>query len=254
MGVTMLEETPQVSGARQISDLVTQSAEGCSLVPRRVGTTCRVLRGAVRLATIAVTGLALAVASAHAGTKILQNDGFTGIGLVVCQLGAAEGDILAARFSADPGDYPFTIEEVHVMVCPAGPTGFFVLHVWEDDGVSLQPGSLLYSDLYQLTGSASSLNSIDLRLQNIVITSGSVRIGLELFQNYPPSLPRDDDGTITSGANFVYDFPTSTWWPSELIGLTGDWIIRLQIQTPDASIFTDGFESGDTTAWSSAVP
>jgi hypothetical protein len=44
------------------------------------------------------------------------------------------------------------------------------------------------------------------------------------------------------------------WWASESLGLTGDWIVRLQIQTPDASIFADGFESGDTGAWSSTVP
>jgi len=55
----MLEETPQVSGSRQISDLVTQSVEGCGLAPRLVGTTRRALREAVRLATIAVTGIDL---------------------------------------------------------------------------------------------------------------------------------------------------------------------------------------------------
>ena len=248
----MLEEKPQVSGSRQISDLVTQSVEGCSLGPRRVGTTRRALRGAVRLATIAIFGMALTIPPAHAGTKTLQNDGFTGIGSVVCQAGAIADEILAARFSADPGDYPFTIEKVLALVCPAATSGFFVVSVWEDDGVSLQPGALLFSDLYQVTGADTSLNSIDLSLQNIVITSGSVRIGLELFQNYPPSVATDFDGTITPSTNFIYVPPV--WWFSENLFLTGDWIIRLEIQTPRVALFADGFESGDTTAWSSAVP
>lgn len=252
MGVTMLEETPQASESQQVSGIANQSVENCGLGSRPVGKARRAVRKVVRFATMAVTGMALAVPSAHAGTKTLQNDGFTGIGSVACQIGAAEGEILAARFSGESGDYPFTIEGVLALVCPASSSGFFVVKVWEDDGVSLQPGALLYSELYQLTGADTGLNSIDLSLQNIVIDSGSVRIGLELFQDPVPSVATDTDSTITSGTNFVYVPPT--WLASEILGLTGDWIIRLQIETPDTMIFADGFESGNTLLWSSTVP
>ena len=160
--------------------------------------------------------------SAHAGSKVLQNDGFNGFGSVACQLGAVEGEILAARFSADPGDYPFTIQKIEALVCPAGRTGYFTVSVWADDGVSPQPGTLLFSEIYQMTGTDLSLNSIDLSAQNIVITSGKVRVGFELFQNPGPSLATDTDGTISAGANFIYVHPI--WYYSENLGLLSDWI------------------------------
>lgn len=208
--------------------------------------------GVLRIVSITAIVVSLVVVSAHAGTKVLQNDGFNGFGSVACQLGAVEGEILAARLSADPGDYPFTIQKIEALVCPAGRTGYFIVSVWADDGVSLQPGTLLFSEIYQMTGADLSLNSIDLSAQNIVITSGKVRVGFELFQNPGPTLATDTDGTISAGANFIYVHPI--WYYSENLGLFSDWIIRMEIQTPDGEIFTDGFESGDTSTWSEVEP
>jgi hypothetical protein len=42
----------------------------------------------------------------------------------------------------------------------------------------------------------------------------------------------------------------ATPWPKIALAVTGDWIIRLEIETDLAgSIFGDGFERGDASCW-----
>jgi len=82
------------------------------------------------------SGCLLVAGAALPAEKTLQNDSFTGSGQIACQLGAVEGEILAARFAPEPGDYPFTVKRIQVLVCPDGFTGTFLMTVWEDDGSS----------------------------------------------------------------------------------------------------------------------
>jgi hypothetical protein len=43
--------------------------------------------------------------------------------------------------------------------------------------------------------------------------------------------------------------------PADSLGVTGDWILRAVIDANEAApIFADGFEAGDTGAWSATVP
>jgi hypothetical protein len=45
------------------------------------------------------------------------------------------------------------------------------------------------------------------------------------------------------------------WYFAEQLGVSGDWILRVVIDANEAApLFADGFESGDTNAWSATVP
>jgi hypothetical protein len=187
--------------------------------------------------------------------KTLQNDSFSGTGDLVCIPGFAVGEIGAARFSPQPEDYPFIIKKVQLILCPDGPPVDLVLNIWHDDGTSVNPGTSLFAEFVTFTPSTTLLNEVDLTIDDIVVHSGEVRVGIEFFNfGSPPGLARDLDG-INLETNFVFAVPPAQWIFAENLGVTGDWIIRLVIEANDAPpIFTDGFESGDTDGWSNRIP
>jgi hypothetical protein len=56
-------------------------------------------------------------------------------------------------------------------------------------------------------------------------------------------------------ANYIYANPPGAWFFANQLGVMGDWIIRMEIETgAESPIFVDGFESGDTTEWSATSP
>jgi hypothetical protein len=208
-----------------------------------------------RFAAIALAAANLLSAPLGAVEKTLQNDSFTGVGDLVCIVGFGVEEIGAARFTAEPGDYPFTVERVQVLLCPDGPPVDLVLKVWSDDGSSVSPGTLLWEEIVNFTPSTSFLNEVDLSLEDITVAAGSLRVGIEFFfAGSPPGLARDLDG-IHAQANFIYAVPPGDWYFSQQLGVTGDWILRVVIDANEAPpIFEDGFEVGDTSSWSATVP
>jgi hypothetical protein len=85
-----------------------------------------------------------------------------------------------------------------------------------------------------------------------------VRVELEWMQGSPPGLAGDTDWFV-SNVNYIYAYldPPGVWqWVyADTLGVFGDWIVRLEIDTgADDLIFADGFESGDTTRWSATSP
>ena len=207
------------------------------------------------LAAVALVLATLPGAAALAVEMTLANDSFTGVGDLMCIPGFAVEEIGAARFSPPPGSYPFTVERIQVLLCPDGPPVDLVVKIWRDDGTSLPPGTLLWEEIVTFTPSTSYFNELDLSLDDITITAGSVRVGIEfLFAGSPPGLARDLDG-ITPQTNFVFAVPPGAWYFSEQWGVSGDWILRVVIDANSAPpLFADGFESGDTGSWSATVP
>jgi hypothetical protein len=207
---------------------------------------------------LACAGLGLAVVGAgeaRGATKTLQNDGFDGSGAVACQTGAAQDEILAVRLTPDPTDYPFQIKTIIALVCPPGQQGFAYLRIWADDGQSLEPGAEIYTGEFSISGSSSDFNTFDLSAENLVISSGSIRVGIELFQDPGPSVATDNDGNRVANHNFVF-IPVLGWFLLEDFGPSGDWIIRAEIEVDDLppEIFADGFESGGTDDWTATEP
>ena len=86
--------------------------------------------------------------------------------------------------------------------------------------------------------------------ENIVLTSGPVRVGLRWeYVGDLIGIAFDLDG-ITPLTNSVFSSPLGGWWLAEDLSVTGDWILRLEIETDIAdTVFADGFERGDSSCW-----
>ncbi|MBM4131185.1 hypothetical protein FJ250_09180, partial [bacterium] len=103
----------------------------------------------------------------------------------------------------------------------------------------------LYSGDYQLTGSDSALQEIDLTGAGVQV-SGPFRVGLEFQHSGLPSIARDSDG-LTAARNFI-DAQGFGWVDSALFGIPGDWIIRAYVQPAGGGgggeVRNDAFEPG----------
>jgi hypothetical protein len=68
-----------------------------------------------------------------------------------------------------------------------------------------------------------------------------------------PSLVVDTDG-CQAGRNGIFAIPPSSWFSACVLGVSGDFAIRAVVDCAQPLVFADGFESGDTSAWSLTVP
>ncbi len=190
---------------------------------------------------------------ALAERKVLQNDSFTGTATFTQLAAFAEQEYAAASFIADPGDYPFRIEKLQALVLAPlnGTIAMVSVTVWEEDGTA-DPGAVVHTSTYgfQVESSSTAINELDLSCENIIIDSGTVRVGIRWeYVGDPIGIAADLDG-IQSQTNSIYSPDLGGWWWAESLLVSGDWIIRLEIETDIAgSIFGDGFERGDSSCW-----
>ncbi len=172
---------------------------------------------------------------ARAQVVFLQNDSFGG-GAVTCYTGVGDADSMAARFTASPGQYPYTIDRILVFGCGGGQDPYNI-SIYQDDGGGVGPGSLIWqsSNDYFLSGS-NAFNQILMSQEPIpppAITSGTIRVELFLTLDIlqPIGFGADTNG-ITPQRNFIR--PQGTWQFAESQGVTGDWILRLGILPPSS--------------------
>ena len=203
------------------------------------------------LAVFALVGVMTSPVSAE--RKVLQNDSFSGTATFTQLAAFEEQEYVAATFAADPADYPFRIEKVQTLVLAAlpGTIAMVSVTVWEDNG-SAVPGAVLHTSTYgfQVESSASAINELDLSCENIVITGGDVRVGLRWeYVGDPIGIAFDLDG-IVPGTNTLFSSSIGGWWFAEDLFVSGDWILRLEIETDIAgTVLADGFERGDSSCW-----
>ena len=201
-----------------------------------------------------VAALGVVCSPAFGERKILQNDSFSGVATFTQLASFGELEIGAAVFTADAGDYPFRIENIQVLVLSLLPEtiGMVSVTVWEDVGTPM-PGQVLHTSTFgfQVEGSTTLMNQLDLSCENVIVTSGSVRVGVVWeYVGDPIGIGFDLDG-ITPGINTVYSAPLGGWQFAETLGVAGDWIFRLEIETDlgAAAMFADDFERGDQSCW-----
>lgn len=168
----------------------------------------------------------VAPASASAIEITLQNDSFAG-GAASFQAGFVTGEVAAARFDP-PGPFPMNLTEVQFLFGDLAVQVGFLLYVWEDDLGDNSPGTEIYSGGFLATGSSAALNSVDLSGAGVQV-NGPFRVGLEFTIDGLPSIARDTDGTIDTANNFLRANGVG-WYPSSLFGLTGDWILRANVE------------------------
>ncbi|MBC8424985.1 hypothetical protein H8E07_12745 [bacterium] len=154
-------------------------------------------------------------------STVAANDGWEPGQNLNFQAGFAPDEIAASRFTP-VGAGQRRLTRVLFMYGGHISTGLARLHVWDDSGGAVVPGTELFAADYQLTG-GTGLQSIDLSAQNILV-SDDYRVGIEFEHFSLPSVSRDDDGLVAD-RNFIY-VTAGTWHESGTFGLTGDWIIR----------------------------
>ncbi len=171
------------------------------------------------------------------GAEVLRIDSFESGDIAIFQAGFIAGETAAVRLVPTLSGV-HDLQEVHFLLGGSTSVVTVTLNIWVDTGADA-PGSLLYTGDYQITGSASAFQSIDLSAENIQV-DGAFRVGLTFQHAGYPGPARDDDG-IKSALNFI-DADGLGWVKSSLLGLTGDWIIRATVN-PAA-----GFSVGGTVA------
>ena len=206
---------------------------------------------------ISVAFLILVIACSapvSAERKILQNDSFTGTAVFTQLAVFGDEEYAAAVFTADPADYPFRIEKIQALILAPlpGTIALVSVTVWEDSG-TLEPGPTLSSSTYgyQVESSDIALNELNLACEGVVVTEGSIRVGIRWEAvGDTIGIAFDLDG-ITPAVNTVYASSLGGWWFAEHLSVTGDWILRLEIETnvTGESLFTDNFERGDQSCW-----
>jgi len=184
---------------------------------------------------IALTLCAIALRAGAADT-LLQNDGFTAGGSAVFQGGFVSGEIGAVRL-VPPGPFPMQLKKVQFLFGGASSTQIITLHVYQDSG-GAAPGPQLYSGDFQVTGSDTAMQEIDLSAESILVNA-AFRVGIQFQHDGYPSIARDDDGSINAASNFIYASGLG-WYQSSVFGLTGDWIVRAIVGPVAATTYTVG--------------
>lgn len=167
--------------------------------------------------------LLLLATSASAQEVTLQNDSFVG-GQASFQGGFVAGEIGASRFLIAN---PVQVKKVQFLFGGAASTHTVTLKIYDDTAGSVSPGAELFSGDYQVTASNSALQEIDLT-GNSVFVPGDFRVGLVFTHSGLPSIARDNDG-ITPPLNYIFAQGFG-WVQSNLLGLTGDWILRAVVE------------------------
>lgn len=189
-------------------------------------------------AALAVGILVLFTATAHAQLE-LRNDGFVDQAQAGFQGGFVAGEIGASRFVAPSAGR--RLQRIRFLFGGAATQQTMTLRVWDDSAGGNAPGGELYTGDFQVTGSNSAMQDLDLTGENITVPQ-QFRIGIEFQHGGLPSIARDDDGTIAADRNYIYANVGAggMWFRSQSLGLTGDWIVRAVVSDsgggPDAGV------------------
>lgn len=149
------------------------------------------------------------------------------------QSGFTSGEICASRFQTVPTDFPLRITKVYSIfgITGTGP-GFFDLTIWEDDGSSLNPGAIkFYQDGYVFMGDASACQLFDLSAGPpicFIDSSKDIRVGFTYGHSGYPGNFRDSS-IHHPNQNFIYT--AMGWFYASTLGVMGDWVIEIEIET-----------------------
>lgn len=191
--------------------------------------------------------LAACLSPAFAQETLLQNDGFVDGQSAGFQGGFVAGESGSVRL-VPSGPFPVALTRVLLLFGGSGATQTVTLRIWDDGAGTAAPGTELYSGDFQLTGSDTALQELDLSTAGVQV-SGPFRVGIEFQHSGLPSIARDGDG-INAARNFIFAQGLG-WFDAAALGVTGDWIIRAGVQPVGGGggggeVRNDGFEPGQS--------
>jgi hypothetical protein len=157
----------------------------------------------------------------------LQNDNFTTGGTPSFQAGFQNGEAAAVRLG--PQNAAFTVRKVIFFFGGDTATKTVTVTIYQD-GDSLNPGTLLYSNDYLRKGASAALQEVDLTAQDIhVAAHQKIRVAITFHHDFLPGVATD--GALTAARNLANVGP-GAWEAAETLGFGGDFIIRAEISTP----------------------
>lgn len=159
--------------------------------------------------------------------SILKNDNHTSGDSVVFIAGFIISEEGAVTLGPVTGD--FRVNKVLLLFGGNTDTQNVTLNIYYDTG-STNPGSLIYSADYQITGSndTSTLHEISLLGDNLVVAGGgSIRVSIQFNHNGLPCIARDG-GPLITGRNWIYS--SGSWVDASTYLVTGNFIIRAEIE------------------------
>ena len=192
---------------------------------------------------------------AGAQQVVVQNDSVTDFGQAVVQTGFVAGESAAAWLTS-----PCAGQIVTVQVAWLSATGT-ASDVLGDSITIFEAGTFPVpgSELASIIGPVmvdGYFNEFTLTTPVPVVLDEVFVVAFKFDQSpipgYGPSVVTDTDG-CQAGKNGIFAIPPSIWYNACTLGVTGDFAIRAVVDCVDPLIFADGFESGNTTAWSGTV-
>jgi len=173
----------------------------------------------------------LATSTAAAQVE-LKNDGFVAGAQVAFQSGFCPNEVAASRFLAPAAGRQLL--KVRFLFGSTGDTKTISITVWDDTAGTNAPGTELFTGEFQVTGSANAFVEADVTSANITVPA-QFRVGVVLKHEGLPAIARDNDTTIAADKNYVLADAACnaggpyTWFRSQTLGLTGDWVIRAEV-------------------------
>lgn len=161
-----------------------------------------------------------------ASTHTFTNDNFPVSNNPTFLNGFVAGEASSVRYG--PVSWDCTLKSISFLFGGGGSTQNMTIKVYRDNG-TITPDTLIFNKNYTLTVANNTIQNIDLSMENIVIAKGdSFRTVFVYNHSGFPSIALDNDGTITASSNLI--FVTSTWYLSQTLGITSDWIIRAYVE------------------------
>jgi len=188
---------------------------------------------ALKLRWTGLMGVALALACGSDATgsgapviSTLQNDDYAS-GSPSFQGGFVTGDAAAVRLG--PQSLAYTLRKVVLLFGGDTATKTVTVTIYNDSGLT-NPGGVLHSADYVLTGSNAAFREIVLTGLNLHIAANhQIRVAVAFQHDGLPSVALDT--ARTNGRNLV-NVSGGGWTTAETLGLSGDFIIRAEISTP----------------------
>ncbi|MEM7052619.1 MAG: hypothetical protein AAF604_23345 [Acidobacteriota bacterium] len=204
--------------------------------------------------TLLLIAISITATSTEAQT-VLQNDDLVDFGSATIQAGFVAGESGASWLTTPCSGQITAVRIVWLSLLGGqGNTLGEAIRIHEA-GTFPVPGTLL-ADLAGPVLTDGFENEFTLPVP-IAVQSGQTFVVSFQFLNAPPalgpSLVTDTSGCMV-GRNGIFAIPPSAWLSACLLGVSGDFAIRAVVDCGTPEIFTDGFESGDTDAWSATAP
>ena len=175
-----------------------------------------------------------------AGERWLQNDDFEDGDVATFMGGFVADECWASIYEPEPGDYPFQLKYIDMLVGGGSSSHMFIAEFYGLDGTDMTTASLLGEEAFSLTGSSSAWNRLtisDLDLGMSPVDAGNIAVSICHFEHDAyPSIAVDtsrDAGDLTFISG---DIGLGTdWYTTDLLAMFGldvggDWIMRACIQ------------------------